>query len=276
MKVFYISDLHLDFITHTCSEQKSVKLYKNLFKDIENPEDAVLVIAGDISHYNIQSFYFIRDKAKMFKHVLVTSGNHEMYNISKKQELKYTGLFDKICELKEYLKDIDNVTFLDGNHIVIDGIKFAGAMGWYDCSYFYKVQPSVYAASMITHWNSYSNDSNRIPELNDPLDLFKIEIEKIKSAIRSLPDVMISHICPISEPLAFQTEFKNEKGSAYYSFNGLDLIEKYKPKYWIHGHMHNTSEFEIYDTTLVRNPAGYPGENDVRMMSFKVNPRAYQ
>jgi Icc-related predicted phosphoesterase len=42
---------------------------------------------------------------------------------------------------------------------------------------------------------------------------------------------------------------------------GLGGIEKYRPELWIHGHTHVPCEYELFDTQVVCNPGGYPGEN---------------
>ena len=41
----------------------------------------------------------------------------------------------------------------------------------------------------------------------------------------------------------------------------------YKPKFWIHGHMHNTSDYMIAGTNVLCNPRGYNDEN----FEFDVN-----
>lgn len=33
-------------------------------------------------------------------------------------------------------------------------------------------------------------------------------------------------------------------------------------KLWVHGHMHNASDYVIGDTRVVCNPKGYPGEKN--------------
>jgi len=46
----------------------------------------------------------------------------------------------------------------------------------------------------------------------------------------------------------------------------------YKPSFWVHGHMHNTSDYIIGWTNVICNPRGYPvgdGENENR--EFDVN-----
>jgi hypothetical protein len=37
--------------------------------------------------------------------------------------------------------------------------------------------------------------------------------------------------------------------------------KKHRPELWIHGHTHVPCDYELFDTHIVRNPGGYPGEN---------------
>jgi Icc-related predicted phosphoesterase len=39
-----------------------------------------------------------------------------------------------------------------------------------------------------------------------------------------------------------------------------DLIEKYQPELWIHGHTHVPCDYELFGTRVVCNPRGYPWE----------------
>ena len=264
MKIAYTSDLHMDFYTSSvASSGKNEKLIETYVLKGERPN--ILILAGDISHYTVQVLQVCKELNNMGIKVIIISGNHEFYNISVKQERRYINLFDKVNELKMYLKDLPDTYFLDGECVEIEGVKFGGAMGWYDGSYYYKMNQGMYTEDILTHWKSYLNDFHRIPGLKDFRDLFKIEIEKIKNALAQKPDIMISHMCPVSEAIAVQDKFKFDKGSGYYMFDGLHLVDDLHcsnpPKYWVHGHMHDSKEFEIYKTKFIRNPLGYPRDN---------------
>jgi len=40
-----------------------------------------------------------------------------------------------------------------------------------------------------------------------------------------------------------------------------DVIEKYRPELWVHGHTHVPCDYELFDTRIICNPGGYPEEN---------------
>ena len=268
MKICYTSDLHLDFYLkpNKTNHQKMKKLINRLFGSIEKSD--VLILAGDLSHYNAQTIIFIECMKEYFSKIFVVTGNHEFYNVSNNQEQKYRALYSRFNELKELISNIKDVHFLDGDIVEYKGKTFGGAMGWYDLSYAYKLG-NMYGMNILDYWNNYSNDSNLIPTLKDPFSIFNIEIKKIKKVLALNPDVMISHICPVSESIVFDSPYKTKRSSAFYCFDGLDYIQDAKNmKHWFYGHIHNKKIFDIYQTTFYRNPLGYPGENDFFELNY--------
>lgn len=265
MKICYTSDLHLDFYIKPdkTSPQKMKKLIKRLFGDIESSD--VLILAGDLSHYSAQTIMFIECIKEYFDKIFIVAGNHEFYNVSKSQEQKYTKLYSKFNELKTLIKPLTDVHFLDGDIVEYKGKTFGGAMGWYDLSYGYRLN-TAYGYIPTIQWKMYSNDSRRIPTLKNPLDIFEIEIKKIKSVLEKKPDIIISHFCPVSEGIVFNGKYKTDPTSAFYCFDGLDYIQNAKNdkniKHWFYGHIHDYKVFDIYETNFYRNPLGYPKENE--------------
>jgi len=264
MTVHYCSDLHLDFYMKPYNSNFKY-FYKQYFNDASGQ---VLIIAGDISHYNTQIRDFLKFVHRYFAHIIIVTGNHEFYNVSKGQRAQYTSLYSKFDELRTLLADLPYVHFLDGTSITIDSIKFAGAMGWYDCSYYYRLSQGLYSETMLSHWINYTNDARNIPTLNNPLDLFAIERPKLLAALSTSPDVMVTHFCPISDPVAIERAHVLDRGTGYYCFDSTTL--GFAP-IWIHGHMHSAYSFTHNSTTHMRNPLGYPAESrSFSLQSFDI------
>lgn len=55
-------------------------------------------------------------------------------------------------------------------------------------------------------------------------------------------------------------EFKNDPVTSAYSSNMENFILKYEPNYWIHGHIHTPSRYNIGKTEIICNPHGYIDE----------------
>ena len=45
--------------------------------------------------------------------------------------------------------------------------------------------------------------------------------------------------------------------NTYYASDQEEFIKQHSPVLWLHGHMHNSSDYEIYSTRVVCNPRGY-------------------
>lgn len=56
--------------------------------------------------------------------------------------------------------------------------------------------------------------------------------------------------------LIVPNEFKNDPITSAYASDMEDLIRKYEPDYWIHGHIHTLSRYCIGKTEIICNPHG--------------------
>jgi len=272
MKFYYTSDLHLDFYVIAGTGNYKKKLFNFLEKILPKDINSCLIIAGDISHYPEQIKIFCEYISKNFKYSFITAGNHEFYNISSKMRYKFKNKYSKINYIKNNIKKYENVFFLDGDIIEIENIKIGGAISWYDGSWYYKTN-KMYNTNIIEIWRTTMNDANYIPEIKDFYDLWMSERKKIINVLEQKPDIMITHVCPVAERIVFNDIYANKISNAFYCFDGLEMIDKYKPKYWVYGHMHDLKEINIYDTTLLRNPLGYPTESqkkDFKLKSIKL------
>jgi len=262
MTVAYTSDLHLDFYVKNAQERKLEIFLRTLLKD--TPKADVIIIAGDISHYNSQSVAFLKLLNKTFKHVLVVGGNHECYNVSKNMNKKYTTPYARLEELVTLLADEKDIHYLDGSTIIIDGIKFGGAMGWYDGAYYYKYAQGMYGESIMSYWCNYTNDANLIPCLYNFMDMYDSEIIKVDEVLGEKPDVMVTHFCPTIQEEAIAPKYQGSRATGFYCFEGTERMKGIK--YWVHGHMHDRLDTTINGTRLLRNPIGYPKENAYPMI----------
>lgn len=274
LKIGALSDLHIDFIFRP-DKKLTVNKVRHNFDYIFEPHVGldILFIPGDIGHYNRQNVEFLQLIQKIYKikDIVITYGNHEMYLVSKTMRLFYKTSINKLEGFKFLLKDLDGITILDGDSKRIQDVLVAGACGWYDGSYIRRISKSIYGENNDTLWRRTSNDANYITNNGSFLDIFPYENQKIRKAIQHKPDIMLSHICPVSEPCIISEQFKFEKTTGFYTFDGLNLIKEYKPKFWFYGHMHDKLEYQLFDTTLLRNPHGYPEENsNIELITYNI------
>lgn len=92
MNIDYVSDLHLDFYIEPEGNQQNYTAKTRGFLQQLLPvmPAEVLVIAGDLSHFNQQSYETLQFFSEHYKQVFFVFGNHDYYLISKKQRASIT------------------------------------------------------------------------------------------------------------------------------------------------------------------------------------------
>lgn len=264
IKVSYISDLHLDFYISPIKNKKEsyLRFINELFG---NDDSEILVVAGDIGHYDNQNIIFFQllSSLNIYKHIYVVLGNHDYYLVSNNIKYKYkNNSLNRIEKLKNGINNIDNVTCLDGDIVEYKNKIIAGLNGFYDGSYYFKLTYG-YGQNIVSYWKTIMSDAKLIKGITDFYDLAKIEKAKYKKIFDANKeiDLMISHIVPLSESIVFPNKYKSDPTSAFYCFDGIYEIEHGKVKNYIFGHIHDVNEFEVYDTKFYVNAFGYPKEN---------------
>jgi predicted phosphodiesterase len=277
MKINFVSDVHLDFWIkekNTDSLKFQVKLdnfIKNILQPGKNSQNEILVIAGDLGHYNNQTKGLLVALKKVYKEILVVFGNHEMYLVSNAQVSKYNSKStNRLEELKEICAEAE-VYYLDGDVVEIDGIKFGGTGSWYNLTTEWELDT----------WNKVMNDSNLIydgyavqsygmyqhysrPSNNwDPVAFYAKEKVKLQEIADKKCDVFITHIA-LHEPdesEGMAEEYLNQKENIFYYTENFDLVKKSGASVHIHGHTHQNLDYVKDGVQVICNPLGYPSDN---------------
>lgn len=222
MKLLILSDLHLD-----CEQDKGKS-----FVDSLSSEADVVALAGDISaaeHISETLSYF----CKKFKHVIFTHGNHEFYSATRNNVISWT--FDALSENP-------NLHWLDNDIVTINGQRFLGTPLWFkhqDNDFLYKHQ---------------CNDFIFIPSYEDwALEQSVKSFDFLKNNIEA-DDIVISHFVPSAN--SFYGKFKYMTSNRFYLHNCESIIAEKKPKMWVHGHTHQSSNYVLNKTKIICNPKG--------------------
>ncbi len=279
LDIDYISDIHADFwITELNPQHKKFKKQLNHFiQNILIPKTSnVLVLAGDQGHHISQDYVVLKELKNYYKHIIIVPGNHDYYLIGRnKSKFKYQSE-DRLEHTIKTCTELDNVHYLIGQVIEIQGFKIGGLGMWHDESYALNYpEKNVY-----DEWCNTMNDSKLI--LNGRLfdygygathstfdyrKKFKSEKQKLQK-IKNV-DLMITHYGPRIPNLP--EKYKNFLTTFYY-FDGIKDIERINPQFWIHGHTHG-SYSEIYnETEIICNALGYPDElsyNEIKTITLE-------
>ncbi len=244
MKIGFKSDIHLDYWIEDENEIAS------FVKEVLKPQFSdVLILAGDIGHFNRQNLILFDELSKYSK-VFVTYGNHDMYLFDDKERERYRFSKNRIKELKECIEKRENVYFFDGDIFDFEGVSFLGFPGWYDFSYALKYGISYEKTEKM--WEVYLNDARKIHPKPICENLSLLYKEKVKDKIKK-SDIVFSHVPPV------YIKCKNDVIiDSFYSFYGYDLLD-FPLKYWIFGHCHKPMDFFEEMVRFVSSPLGTQG-----------------
>lgn len=253
MKLRVFSDLHLEGLSFYETAQLADELC-SLGDDTD-----VLVLAGDIApanHKNLPEFLSLLNNC--FRHILWVPGNHEYYH----QEFN-----EAWNRMRDLTREYANVFLLDNEMFVHEGFAFIGATLWSD---FY--DGNIISMMECQH---YINDYHRITVDGAKLTpktvmrIHQLEKKLLYSNLdvaeaAGLTPVVVTHHAPCS--LSINKKYKSgawvHLNGAYFS-DQFDAIHDRDIALWVHGHTHDSSDYDINGTRVYSNPRGYKFEKNI-------------
>ena len=233
MKLQYISDIHLEFDDYA----------EKFLAGLEHPGD-VLILAGDITIKNRVDW--IIKMAEQFDDVIYVMGNHEFYG----QNLDNT-------EIKTREQLPDNVHLLQNESVTIKGVQFHGTTLWTNMDKG-NALTYLYAGDRSTGLNDFrkiraDGGRSRFSPQRAHTE-HNVAMAFLRNNVKE-GDVIITHHAPSFQSIS--SEFKGDKLNGAYASDLSEDILTLNPKFWIHGHLHNTSDYTIGNTQVLCNPRGY-------------------
>jgi len=145
------------------------------------------------------------------------------------------------------------------------GINFFGCTLWTDFNLFGVPRITGYECQQVMTDFRRIRVSPRYSKLGS-MDVAAIHRQSLQWLTHSLEryagvcNVVITHHAPSTRSLP--QDRSRDAVSAANASNLDHVIEEYSPTVWIHGHLHNSSDFRIGDCRVVCNPRGYAGEEN--------------
>lgn len=252
-KFHYLSDLHLEFGMNKPA-----------------PQGEYLILAGDITVLRVlnpimndsqsrktrdRTLLYFKHCVENFKKVFYLTGNHESYNFNIQEEYNY---------IKRYLPS--EIVHLDDTEYEIDqDTVLLGSTLWTNMD-----NRDHITMKMVEHgMNDFHVIYNNAPE--DPFTIWTATdaANKHDKSIAFLTEalernkhrkcVVATHHAPSIKGVNPEHVRDTTINFGYYSDLESFITERPQIKYWVHGHTHVQTKYQIGSTMVVSNAQGYVG-----------------
>lgn len=252
MNIAYINDLHIDH--HIKYNKNKIKYYQtienfiiNLINKSQLIDFDVLIISGDLSHYNDISKLVLKTFSQYFNIVFFVPGNHDYYLISKNQLNKHQSSYNRIKNLISQCYDLKNVIIfhssLNSNYYKYKNKLFGGVT----------MTSLPKTEEEITFYNLFMNDKKYIT--NNVEDLNQRDLDQYYALKEKNLDIFISHY-PI---ITTDTHLRHLNDGSIGSYR-CDVSELIAPINFF-GHVHEIKNYKFDKYQFYTNALGYPHEN---------------
>lgn len=244
MKILVLSDLHLELQRFEAAQA----------------EVDVIVLAGDIHKSNL-GIYWARETWPN-KPIVYVTGNHEFYNHDRITVLE---------SLRSAAKEQD-VHFLENDEVFIDGVRFLGCTLWTDFHLFGTEKQQVckdIANQRMCDFSMINESGIRFtPEDSIKLNLVSKNwlANKLLNESVEGSTVVVTHHCPSWASVA--PKYRSDHLSACFASRLESLMGK--SDLWIHGHTHESFEYELNGTRVICNPRGYVLHGVIENPNFEI------
>ena len=236
LSFIYVSDLHLE----VDKENPDVCNFIN-----EKVSD-IIILAGDI-HKGTSAINIINHLLSLNYVVIYVLGNHEFWD---------NDIDTLINEWRELSSNTDNLYFLENDTVTINDVDFIGSclftsLGTRDIS----EQIDWFLKQSLKETNDFERIKNIKPDVMRHL-FFQSKNYIFDQLDDNRKQIVVTHYAPCE--LSSLEIYKNDPiRTLFFSEMGNDIAYS-NIKYWIHGHMHNSSDYMINQTNILCNPRGYP------------------
>lgn len=238
MRIHFMSDLHLERGPMDAS--------------YEAPECDVVILAGDVSNGTGGVAWAMKNFTQP---VIYVPGNHEFWGL---RQIKATTIDMKA------LAEGSNVHVLNNDAVAIGDVRFIGATMWTDFNLYGNAPLVMVTASTADSEQIRSDDRpGHLLSAEDMISEHLYSRFYVREELNKPFDgrtVVITHHAPSSLSIHPMYE-REEKLNPAYASRLEDIMLDYDPMLWIHGHTHNSFDYEIGNTRVMCNPRGYVGHH---------------
>lgn len=241
MRLRILSDLHVDVHPYSVADASDCD---------------VVIIAGDVaerlSTHSIE--WLAREIRSRGWRCLYVPGNHDFW------KTRYAAEVDRArAAALEHGIDL----LVDGDVVEIGGVRFVGATLWTD----YLVADAQAVSMRDADDRGTGMRDHRRIRWGDGAQRFRpaealFEHRRHRAAIEAAletpfdgPTVVVTHHAP--HPSSLKAGAVTRPVDASYASDLTDLMDRYRPALWVHGHVHASRDYMVGETRIVANPRGY-------------------
>ena len=210
----------------------------------------VVVLAGDI-HSGVDGIHWGREHFPESE-IIYVPGNHEFYGFE---------MQDMLARMRRAAKE-SGVHLLDAGSVEVDGVRFLGATLWTDFA-LYGAEPKDIARSMSIGQSMMAD--YRLIRWKDTGPLAPDDTREIHGLQRAWLNhelakpfvgstVVVTHHLPHSNSV--HAKYRGDPLNPSFA-SDLSALLRPPVKLWIHGHTHESMDYEVDGTRIVCNPRGY-------------------
>ncbi len=252
MRFAVYSDIHLEFET-----AKHGRALESSWRPPHDLDVDAIVLAGDIESNPNRFGAFLSDLRALYPAevaLVAVLGNHEHYGEASDVETGHEKFRARVIGLP-------NVHVLERQEVLLGGgIRILGATLYSDLS---NPDDAAHAALRMNDYHRFTRGSHRATT-EDTSRIYRETARWFREELSGgdrRRTIVVTHYAPSFRSAG---SYAGSPLNPAFCSNLDDLIASVGPAYWIHGHMHESSDYTIAETRVICNPRGYVG--------YELNP----
>lgn len=238
-----ISDLHLEFDNG-----------KYTLPKLDTDADTALLLVGDI-HLEDKAINWIERDCQDFHSIFYVLGNHEHYGYSVDMTAKKIQARIDASPLK------DKLHLMNRTAIIIDDIEFLGCTLWTNMNDGDPLTKFTVQRSLNDFQHIRNSNFQRRLHVEDWCGIHMADKNWLyQRAANKKADkrVVMTHHLPSFNSVSPRFNIASEKHmNGGFASNCDDLICELNAKMFIHGHTHDSCDYQLNETRVICNPRGY-------------------